>query len=320
MRLQKSLILISDTCIGSSRDMIMIMIIYIAILGLLGLIFGSFAGAQVWRLRARQLLEDKEAGEAYDKTEYKQLHPLLEAKGRDDRSRCLHCGHQLRVKDLIPLISWVGTRGKCRYCKTPIGRFEPLIESSVALFFVGSYVFWPIELLDAATIAQFIVWLISGVLLAVLFAYDAKWFLLPDRIVYALIAISIVFYSLGLPIESEDVLSALSSLTGALAILSGLYLALWKISDGRWIGFGDVKLGIALAFFVGTWELAFLTLFLANLIGCLIVLPGLAAKKISRTTQVPFGPMLIAAAVISVLFGNTIIAWYLSVTSTTLML
>ena len=298
----------------------LLMVSYIAILGLFGLVFGSFAGAQVWRLRARHLAEDKEAGEAYDKAEYKQLRPLLKAKARDDRSCCLHCGHQLGIKDLIPLASWIGAKGRCRYCKAQIGRFEPLIECSVALFFIGSYLFWPIELLDAATIAQFIVWLGGGVLLAILFAYDAKWFLLPDRIVYALIAVSIVFYGLGVPIESSDVLSALSSLAGALAILSGLYLALWKFSDGRWIGFGDVKLGIALAFFVGTWELAFLTLFLANLIGCLIVLPGLAAKKIGRTTQVPFGPMLIVATVISVLFGNTIIAWYLSVTSTTLML
>ena len=297
-----------------------LMVTYMIILGVFGLVFGSFAGAQVWRLRARQLVEDKEAREAYNKAEYKQLRPLVGNKGRDDRSRCMHCGHQLGIKDLIPLASWIWTRGKCRYCRVPIGRFEPLIEIGVALFFIGSYVFWPIELLDAATIAQFIVWLVGGVLLAILFAYDAKWFLLPDRIVYALIAVSIVFYGLGVPIESSDVLSSLSSLAGALVILSGLYLALWKFSDGRWIGFGDVKLGIALAFFVGTWELAFLTLFLANLIGCLIVLPGLVAKKISRTTQVPFGPMLIVAAVISVLFGNAIIAWYLSVTSTTLML
>lgn len=289
-----------------------------AILPLLGLVLGSFAGAQVWRLRARQLVDDKAAGEHVDKKEYKQLADLAKQSASKDRSRCLSCHHQLAWYDLLPIVSWVRTGGKCRYCKKSIGYFEPLMEIGVAAFFVLSFVFWPYELTMAVEIIRFVVWLISGVMLAILFAYDAKWFLLPDRIVFPLIGLSVIFAGLGL-IGVTDIVPALISMVGAVLILSGLYLLIWVVSRGAWIGFGDVKLGIALGLLLGQWELGFLALFLANLIGCLIVIPGLAAKKLSRTTQIPFGPMLIAGFFLAALFGTPLISWYLSVTSTLML-
>lgn len=285
---------------------------------LLGLVFGSFAGAQVWRMRAKQLVEDKIAGEEYDKREYRQLVGLSKKSLSDDRSRCLSCHHQLAWYDLLPLISWTSTKGRCRYCKKPIGYFEPLMEIGVALFFTLSFIFWPFDLTTAVEISRFVIWLISGVLLAILFAYDAKWFLLPDRIVFPLIGLSAVFAGLGL-VGTSDMVASLFSVGGAILILSGLYLALWLISKGSWIGFGDVKLGVALGLLLGQWELAFFALFLANLIGCLIVIPGLVTKKLSRTTQVPFGPMLIGGFFLAALFGTQFISWYLSVTSTLML-
>src|SRR3954468_7466811 len=83
---------------------------------ILGLCLGSFAGATVWRLRARQLVEDKAEGEKVDGKEYKKLLPLTQTTTATDRSRCLHCGHTLAWYDLLPLVSWVSTKGRCRYC------------------------------------------------------------------------------------------------------------------------------------------------------------------------------------------------------------
>lgn len=288
------------------------------VLAALGLILGSFAGAQVWRLRARQLAEDKASGYEYDKQEYRKLDILNKRSVSSDRSRCLFCHHQLAWYDLIPFFSWASTRGRCRYCKQRIGYFEPLIETGLSIFFILSFIFWPFDLTSAVEITRFILWLVSGVMLAILFSYDAKWFLLPDRIVFPLIVVSLVFAGLGL-IGAPDLLSSIASIGGAILILSGLYLLLWLISKGAWIGFGDVKLGVALGLLLGQWELAFLTLFLANLIGCLIVIPGLATKKLSRTTQVPFGPMLIAGFFLTSLFGTPFISWYLSATSTLML-
>lgn len=289
-----------------------------AILLFLGLCFGSFAGAQVWRLRARQLMEDKAEGEDYDKKELKALLPLTQHKVSDDRSQCLHCGHQLAWYDLLPLVSWLSTGGKCRYCHAKIGNFEPLIELGVAVFFAASFLFWPQPLTAPLEIIQFIIWLITGVMLAILLAYDAKWFLLPDRIVFPLIALATLYAGIEL-VQTTNVFLTVLSLIGAAFILSGIYLLLWLISRGKWIGFGDVKLGLILALLLGRWELALLALFLANLVGCIIVLPGLATKKLSRTTQIPFGPMLIIGFVIAALFGDAIIAWYLSATSTLML-
>ena len=90
-------------------------VIYLA-LGLLGLCFGSFAGATVWRLRARQLVADRASGEDVDSKELKKLLPLTKVSFAKDRSKCLHCGYELRWYDLIPLVSWVSLKGRCRQC------------------------------------------------------------------------------------------------------------------------------------------------------------------------------------------------------------
>lgn len=283
----------------------------VILLGLLGLCMGSFAGATMWRLRARQLAEDKIDGEEVDKEEYKKLSPLTKTTPLTDRSRCLHCGHELRWYDLLPLVSWLGTAGKCRYCHEKIGWFEPIIEISVAAFFVASYVFWPFTLTAYTDIALFVLWLIAGVMLAILFAYDAKWFLLPNRVMFPLIAVSTLAAFLQV-VTSVDAASVAFNLLLAVFILSGLYLVLWAVSKGQWVGFGDVKLGLALALLLADWKLAFIALFTANLIGCLIVIPGMLSGKLTRKTRVPFGPLLILGGVIAFLFGNGLTDWYMA--------
>lgn len=284
-------------------------ILIYAVLVVTGLCMGSFAGATVWRLRARQLVQDKAAGEKISAKEYKVLLPLTKTSITTDRSRCLHCGHTLAWYDMVPLVSWAVTRGKCRYCHERIGWFEPLVELGVATFFVLSYALWPEMLNTSVHIAHFILWLVSGVLLAMLFAYDIKWYLLPNYIVFPLIAVSALVAILNLSTSLDMGMSVINLLVSTI-ILSGLYLILWLVSKGQWIGFGDVKLGLALALLLGDWQLAFIALFAANLIGCVIVIPGMIAGKITRKTRVPFGPLLIMGAILSALVGQYILGWY----------
>jgi prepilin signal peptidase PulO-like enzyme (type II secretory pathway) len=279
-------------------------------LAILGLVMGSFAGATVWRLRARQLVQDKADGEEYDKKEYKSLVSLTKSTASNDRSRCLHCGHVLAWYDLIPLVSWLSTGGKCRYCKKSIGSFEPLIELGVAGFFVTSYLLWPDRLMTLPEITHFVLWLIAGVILAILFAYDLKWFLLPNKAVFPLIAVGALVAIIGVS-GAGDVLGALVNLALAVFILSGLYLVIWLLSRGQWIGFGDVKLGLGLALLLGDYKLAIVVLFAANLIGTLIVIPGMISGKLTRTTRVSFGPLLILGFVIAGLWGELIIDSYM---------
>lgn len=285
----------------------------IGILAVFGLMFGSFAGASVWRLRARQLVADKKAGEPVGEEEYVRLAPLAKLTFSKDRSRCLHCGHELRWYDLLPLVSWLQLGGKCRYCRKPIGRFEPIMELIMAAFFVGSYILWPAPLDSSLEIAQFILWLVAGVGLLILGAYDQKWFLLPDVVTFSLVAVAGAFALIEVG-QASNHLAAAWSVSGAVAILSGLYLMLWYVSKGQWVGFGDVKLGLVLALLLADWKLAFIALFAANLIGCLFVLPGLVSKRLSGAARVPFGPFLIMGMVVAFFAGNPILTWYTSLT------
>ena len=281
-------------------------------LALIGLILGSFAGATVWRLRARQLVDDKASGEDYDKKEYKRLLPLTESSVKKDRSRCLSCQHTLGGRDLIPLFSWISTGGTCRYCKVPIGWFEPIMELGTAGLFVGSFLLWPTPLQTPIELVLFMLWIIAAVLLVILFAYDKKWFLLPDRIIWPLVLVGGLSAGFQL-LNATDAVQFLFSLIGSVTILSGSYYLLWRLSRGQWVGFGDVKLNLGLALLLADWRLALVAVFMANLLGTLFVLPGLLSGTLSRSSHVPFGPFLITGAIIALLFGRQLFERYLTI-------
>jgi len=285
-------------------------IVYLALI-VAGACFGSFAGATVWRLRARQLEADKKNKEPYDRKEYKRLKKLNGRSVLNDRSCCLECGYELKWYDLIPIVSWLTLRGKCRSCKHSIGWFEFLMEIGMVAYFVLSYMFWPGGVETGLQLAHFVLWLAAGVVMAILFAYDFKWFLLPDSATVSLAAIGLAIVGVSAA-ETQDVAGTILTTIGAVAILGGLYAALFAVSRGKWVGFGDVKLGFALALLLVDWQLAILALFLANFIGCLIVIPALASKKLSRTSRVPFGPMLIAGTILAWFIGWPILDWYLA--------
>lgn len=284
-------------------------IVYIALI-LVGACLGSFAGAAVWRLRAKQLEEDKGAKEPYDHKEYQKLKKLLGKKTLQDRSHCLECGYALKWYDLIPIVSWLSLRGRCRSCKHSIGKFELFMELGVAAYFVLSYAFWPGGVETGLQIAHFILWLIAGVIMAVLFAYDYKWYLLPDRFTIALTVVGLAIVGVSAT-ESRDVAGTLLTALGAVAVLGGLYGALYAVSKGRWVGFGDVKLGVGLGLILIDWQLAAVALFLANLLGCLIVIPLLVSKKLKRNSHIPFGPLLIAGTILAWFIGWPLLEMYL---------
>lgn len=282
--------------------------IYIALV-LVGLCMGSFAGATTWRLRANELDDDKKRGDEYDAAEYKQLKKLTHVKTSKDRSVCLHCSYKLRWYDLIPLVSWVSLGGKCRKCHHSIGYFEPMMELGVALYFVLSFAFWPGQLVSALQITHFVIWLVAGVVLAILFAYDTKWFLLPDKLNYILIGLGLAT-SVIIAITSVNPAATVGNIAGSIAILSGMYYVIYLISRGKWIGFGDIKLGLGLALLLADWQLAFIALFAANLVGCLIVIPLMAVGKLKRDSHIPFGPLLIIGTIVAWLAGAALLSWY----------
>lgn len=278
-----------------------------AALALLGVVLGSFAGAQVWRLRAWQLQTDKQAGHPYDTREWRRLRVLRQGSTaiRHDRSRCLHCGHVLAWYDLLPVISWLSTKGCCRYCHKFIGWFEPVVEVIMGAGLIVSYFLWPWSFPVGAPL--FVLWVIVAVVLLILAGYDAKWQLLPDVLNYGLMLLGLIFVVMRILLIGDV---QVWSLLGAVGILAGLYGSLYALSRGEWVGFGDVKLCVGLALLVADWRLAFMTLFVANVLGCIIVLPGLVRGRLNTRSQVPFGPLLIIGCVTALLFGPLVLRFF----------
>lgn len=99
---------------------------------------------------------------------------------------------------------------------------------------------------------------------------------------------------------------------GAIAIGAGLFYAIYHISRGAWIGFGDVRLGVAIGLLLGTPWLAGLALFLASLFGLVVSLPLLVKGKANMKAKIPFGPLLIVGLIVAKLWGQSIIDWYIA--------
>ena len=267
----------------------------------MGAAAGSYAIATLWRLRAQELRTtsvtklDKSA-----QSEYNRLikdKKLVVKSVRTDHSRCLYCGHRLAWYDLIPIISWLTLRGKCRYCKKPIGSTEVIAEIGLGVLFVVSYavlkniVWWP----------SVVLWLMLLVILTILFFYDLKWQLLPTSVLWLGIALGVAMAGVNVYNQHSQGTLTPSIIYGYLmawTILAGLYLLLSKISHEKWVGSGDAYVATIMALVLGDWRLAFVSLFLANFLGCVVVF-GMAVikKKNVRRMRVAFAPMLIASLI-----------------------
>lgn len=292
--------------------MMMVMVseqVFYIVVFLIGAVFGSFAGAQVWRCRARQLDEDDRNGEKVTDAEFKKLKPLLNKKFKQDRSICLSCKHELAWYDMIPVLSWMFMWGRCRYCHKFIGWSEIILEISLGTLFLLSFIMWPGDTSQPLEWLKIILWLAALVTLTINFVYDLKWSLLVTKLNWLLVSLGVIFAIVSI-YQSPDWASTLGSVVLAVLILGGLYGLLWLISAGRWVGEGDAYLGAGIALFLIDWKLAFLALFAANLVGTLVLLPSMLTGKLQKGSQVPFGPMLIIGGLIAWFIGSMIIDWY----------
>ena len=267
----------------------------LAMMFVLGAVFGSFACCQAWRWR----------------------YHAVKKKDLGQWSVCMHCKKRIKWYDNIPIFSWLILRGKCRYCHKEIGWADFLSEISLAVaFLMMSWAYllpiltqWDILALHpeflAVRLAIFVVILILLVVLMVLAVYDAKWGELPTvLLILAIIIGAMVFllkiYEVRL-MDDVDLPGFLWSALGGVLILSGTCFVIYKASKERLMGGGDWLLALSLALALSDWWLALWTIFLANLLGDIIALPGAIKTK---NTKVHFGPFLVAAFVIVLVLGN----------------
>lgn len=282
----------------------------VLVLVVLGLLFGSFVNALVWRMHAREaILEHVSEREKTDS-------PKLTAKDQQElrdlsmwrgRSMCPHCRHPLAPKDLVPVLSWLALRGRCRYCHE---KFDdtPVAELLTPTLFVVSYWWWPFALHGSGAFL-FALWLVFSVGFVALTIYDARWFILPDRIVFPLLALAVAQVAV-LTTYYHQGWTAVIGAAGGMLIIGGLFYLLFVVSNGMWIGGGDVKLGAVLGLLAAGPMHSALLLFIASLVGLVFTLPQLTSGKANRQAHIPFGPFLILALIIVQLFGSSMVDWY----------
>jgi prepilin signal peptidase PulO-like enzyme (type II secretory pathway) len=254
-------------------------------LAILGLAFGSFINALTWRLHKKK--------------------DWVKA-----RSQCTHCGHTLHSLDLIPVVSWLALGGRCRYCKKAISIQYPLVELAGALVATLSYTFWPASFDDRGQVILLGAWLISAIGLLALVIYDFRWMLLPNKLIYPTLGIAALGNLLFLTL-TPDRLSFIRGWLLSLLIASGIFWVLYMISNGKWIGYGDVRLGLVTGTLLHSPTKSFLMIFFASILGTFFVLPSLIKGGRSMTARLPFGPFLIVGTGIALIFGDSLINWYL---------
>jgi leader peptidase (prepilin peptidase)/N-methyltransferase len=264
----------------------------IALMIWLGLCAGSFITALVWRLHERQKPGSK-------------IQPELSiVRGR---SMCPSCHHRLGLLDLIPVLSWVWSGGRCRYCKKPISYLYPATELSTALLFVGISHF--IGFAIQPLLLESIFWLVATIPLVALALYDLRWQILPNRLVFSLIGWAIAMHSLQ-AVVGTDLAIAKEALVGA-AVLFGSFAAIYYLSRGQWLGGGDVKLVAFIGIGLG-WQLGLLSVMLASWSGVLVILTAASQNgfRIDRRQRIAFGPLLILGTYLALFWGERLLSWY----------
>ena len=261
------------------------MLTTVLLMAILGAIAGSFAGALAWRL-------------------HQKLGFVMA------RSQCPACGHKLVPLDLIPLLSYLWLRGKCRYCHTKIAGSYLGVEVLGAIWFAGSYWWWPAALVGTGQLVLFGSWLLVSVFLLALLVSDQRFMILPSKLIYPAFAVAASGRLYFILTTSPNKSSAIWHWIFSVAVASGIFYALFEISRGKWIGFGDVRLGLISGTVLADPAESLLMLFLASLMGTAALLPMVAFGKRKINSRIAYGPWLILSTLVVVLFGSNIITWY----------
>lgn len=237
---------------------------------------------------------------------------LPNSKKLSGRSACPACGHPLAPKDLFPVFSFLWLRGNCRYCKAKISSRYFVIELITALTFAFVAFFMsPTDMLGLLEV--FRAWFVVSVLIVV-FIIDYEHFLILDKVVFSASGILLVM-NIALDILAHrfslGVLGlTLAGIIGSL-VTGGFLLAIWLISKGKWIGFGDVKFMLFMGQVLG-FPGAIVGFFLSFFLGTIFSIPLLLFGKKNMKSKLPLGTFLSVGTFITMLYGNEILNWYLS--------
>ncbi|PJA10376.1 prepilin peptidase [Candidatus Falkowbacteria bacterium CG_4_9_14_3_um_filter_36_9] len=247
---------------------------------LFGLIIGSFLNCLIWRLRKKESIMG--------------------------RSYCPECRQQIAWYDNMPVLSFLLLRGKCRHCHKKISWQYPAVELITGILFVAVFIknAFSSEFIihDSLFIIQTVrdCFLIS--VMIIIFIYDLRWYLILDSVT---IPAAIIIFFLNLLFGFNLWNLAISVIIGG-----SFFLIQFLISQGKWIGGGDIRLGVLMGAALG-WPYVLLAIFISYLIGSAVGVGLMLAGKKQMGSKVPLGTFLAVGTVITLFLGEKILAWYL---------
>lgn len=248
--------------------------IFIIFVALIGLVIGSFLNCLIWRL-----YKDETIG---------------------GRSYCPQCRHQIAWHDNIPVLSFLLLKAKCRHCHKPISWQYPLVEIATAVLFLLAF-------FKDAPSAQFSFLLIKDwlliITLIVVFVYDFRWQLVPMNIIWPMCAIMFILnIFLGI--------SWVTIIISALAV-AAFFFAQYIFTKKKGLGEGDIWLGLLLGLSFPDFYQLLAILVISYSIGALISIILVIVKKKQGKSRIALGPFLASGAIITLIWGEQIINWYM---------
>lgn len=221
-----------------------------------------------------------------------------------DRSHCPECKKQLSWFDLVPLLSFIVLRGRCRHCRKPISFQYPIVEFSTAALIAAGYylIFLLHDLVLWQALTAFIAYIVTIGALVTIFFHDLYEMMVPETMAYVAV--------LGATIFSLFFFGDWRvTLYGGLAGLVPIALLVYP-SRGTWMGEGDVKIAAALGLLVG-WPAAIVFLVGSFVVGGVFGAYLLLRRQVKLKSAVPFAPFLIIAGLVALFWGQSLVNWYL---------
>jgi len=225
-------------------------------------------------------------------------------------SHCSACKKRLATVDLVPIISYLWLRGRCRYCEAKIGWRSFWVETGTALVF--ALLFWNYGLSWNTAIA-----IAFGCIFIVLIVTDLEQGILPDKIVYTgiILAIAISAAISFAPALKADISGIImpainSALLGG--VIGFLFLLIVALIFKGGMGGGDIKLAGLIGLITG-FPTIFVAIWLATVSGGIVAIIFLLLKIRERKQTIPFGPFLCLAAIATLLWGHDMLNWYLHI-------
>lgn len=225
------------------------------------------------------------------------------------QSKCRVCEKPIAWFDVIPVVSYFYLKSRCRKCQTTIEWQYPVIEIFTGILFglLFARAFLNIGVPDYVSESEWLLLFlrdaIISIFLLIIFFYDCKYNYILDRFSVPAMIAAIIFNVL---LGANPINLILSGL-----IFGAFFAIQFIVSAGRWVGGGDVRMGMLMGLLLGFFN-GITAMFMAYIGGAIVGVILILAKRKKLDSQVPFGAFLSSATLICMVFGNYIVNWYLN--------